>query len=174
MNESAIDFQKNALARIYAIEGYEYGKESRIGSDCSGLVYGPLIEMGYKLRSDADDLYKKIFTIPVVEHDELDLDLIIAVFYVMQKPWKKLSGRVMPAGSARHVTPVVGQYVVADADWEKDQILLKTARAVRLELEKVGAKAVWREIDWDQVARYNGILYYNPDKELLDTINNTD
>ena len=174
MNRSAEAFRKGVLARVDAKEGYEYGKESRIGTDCSGLVYGPLIEMGYKLRSDADDLYHKIFTIPVAEGDEIDLNRIMAVFYVMQTYWQKLDGRKMPFNTARHVTPVVGQYVVADADWEKDQILLKTARAVRLELEKVGAKAVWREIDWDQVARYNGILYYNPDKELLDTINNTD
>ncbi len=174
MNKSAIDFQKKVLARIYAPKGYEFGKESRIGSDCSGLVYGPLIEMGYKLRSDANDLYNKIFTLSVAEVNETDLNKIMAVFYVMETYWKKLDGTKMPPKTARHVTPVVGQYVVADADWGRDQILLKTAKAVRLELEKFGAKAVWREINWDAVLRYNNILYYNPDPELLDSMNNTD
>ncbi len=174
MNRSAEAFRKGVLARIDAPEGYEFGKESRRGTDCSGTVYGPLIEMGYKIRSDANDLYLKIFTVPVAEKDELDLDRIMAVFYVMQKAWKKLDGTKMSPGTARHVTPVVGKYVVCDADWEKDKILLKTAKAVRLELEKVGANAVWREINWDAVLRYNGILFYNPDKELMESLNNTD
>ncbi len=125
MNRSAEAFRKGILARIDAPKGYEWNKESRIGTDCSGTVYGPLIEMGYKIRSDANDLYWKIFTIPVKEKDELDLDRIMAVFYIMQRPWKKLSGDVMPAGSARHVTPVVGEYVVCDADWKKERNLLK-------------------------------------------------
>ncbi|KKM94586.1 hypothetical protein LCGC14_1196850 [marine sediment metagenome] len=174
MNRSAEAFRKGVLARVDAKEGYEYGKESRIGTDCSGLPSGALIEMGYKIRTDANELYHKIFTIPVLEHDELDLDRIMAVFYVMQKAWKKLDGTKMPPDTARHVSPVVGRYVVADADWERDKVLLKTAKEVRLELEKVGARAVWREIDWDAACRYSGILYYNPDPELTGSINNTD
>ena len=174
MGTVAEQFRSGVLKLIDAEEGYEWGKESPYGADCSGTVCYPLIRMHHRIRTDANDLYHKIFTIPVKEKDELDLNRVMAVFYVMKRPWKKLDGTIMPAGTVRHVTPVVGQYVVCDADWEMDRIILKTAKAVRLELQKVKAKAVWREINWDAVLRYNGVLFYNPDPEILNFINNTD
>ncbi len=174
MNKSAKDFRYYVLRLIDAEKGYEYGKETPLGADCSGTISYPLIKMGYKIRTTADELCRKIFTDRVAEKDELDLDRIMAVFYVMNKPWTKLSGEKMPVGTVRHVTPVVGRYVVCDADWGRDQIILKTAKDVRMQFEGIGANAVWREINWDAVLRYNNILYYNPDPELLDSINNTD
>lgn len=163
------------LFRHYVVElidgKYGWGKENTQESDCSGTVCYPLIRMFYRIRTDANDLYHNIFTIPVKEKDELDLERIMAVFYVMKRKWKKLDGTLMPADTVRHVTPVIGQYVVCDADWGMNRIILKTAKAVRLELrKKVGARAIWREINWDAVLRWNGIKFYNPDSEILNLL----
>jgi len=98
---------------------------------------------------------------------ELDIDRILAVFYVMTRSWTKLSGEQMEAGTVRHVTPVVGRYVVVDADWSRDQIILKTAKEVRLKYENKGAMAIWREIDWGDVQLHDGKLFYSPDPEIL-------
>lgn len=164
-------FRHYAVQLLDAPQGYEWGKENPYGTDCSGTVCYPLIRMRYKIRTTADALYRKIFTITVKEEDELDLSKIVSVFYVMQKSWHKLSGELMPKGTVRHVTPVVGRYVVCDADWNRDQIILKTAKEVRIKYENKGAIAVWREINWDAVKKYEGKLYYGVDKELLDLLN---
>ena len=174
MRNLASKFRQWAFRLVDADEGYEWGKENPYGADCSGTVCYPLIRMKYFIRTDADELYRKIYTRLVKEKDELDLDRILAVFYVMKKSWKKLDGIIMPAGTIRHVTPVIGRYCVIDADWKRDQIIIKTAKAVRLELEKVGAEAVWRELNIENAKKYSGILFYNPDKKLLELLNDSD
>ncbi|GAG00960.1 unnamed protein product, partial [marine sediment metagenome] len=58
---------------------------------------------------------------------------------------------------------------VCDADWEWDQIILKTAKEVRMKYESKGAIAMWREIDWGAVKKYEGKLFYGPDKELYES-----
>ena len=171
MRTQAAIFRSYVFHLIDADEGYEWGKENPYGTDCSGTVCYPLIRMGHEIRATADALYRKIFTIPVGDEDDLDLDKIISVFYVMQKSWLKLSGEIMPKGTVRHVTPVVGRYAVCDADWGRDQIILKTAKEVRVDFESKGAIAIWREINWDAVKKYEGKLFYGLDKELLKLLN---
>ena len=163
----AIQFRHYALQLVDADQGYEWGKENPYGTDCSGTICYPLNGMKRRIRTTADELYRKIFTKVVHPSVELDLDRILAVFYVMQKPWEKLSGEQMAAGTVRHVTPVVGRYVVVDADWSRDQIILKTAKEVRIGYEGKGALAIWREIDWGDVQLHDGKLFYSPDPEIL-------
>lgn len=165
MRGVAAKYRHYCLMLVDADEGYEWGKENPYGTDCSGTICYPLMRMGYKIRTTADELYRKLFTI--TPRNDLDLEKVMAVFYVMQKAWTKLSGELMPAGSVRHVTPVVGRYVVVDADYSRDQIVLKTAKEVRLEVEAKGAVAVWKELNWESVKRYDGKLYYSPDPEVL-------
>jgi hypothetical protein len=157
---------------VDADQGYEWGKESPYGTDCSGTICYPLICMGYKIRTTADELFKKIFTVPIKDHT--DLNSIMAVFYVPRGPWKKMSGQIMPDGTAKHVNPVVGWYVVCDADFHRDRIILKTARNVRISFQNrnKGAKAVWRKIDWEAVEYHSERedMFYSPDPELLDLI----
>ena len=167
MKSRAVQFRHYSLMLVDADEGYEWGKETPYGTDCSGTVCFPLIRMGYKIRTTADELYNRLFTFEIEEKDELDLERVVAVFYVMQKPWTKLSGERMAAGTVRHVTPVVGRYVVVDADWDRDQIILKTAKEVRVGMERKGAAAEWREIDWKTARLLSGKIFYGPDDEIL-------
>ncbi len=171
MNKLAKAFRHHIFHLVDAEEGYEYGRETPIGTDCSGTVCYPLIKMGYLIRTTADELYRKIFTRLISEKNELDLDRILAVFYVMKKPWEKLSGKKMPARTVRHVTPVIGRYCVVDADWKRDEIIVKTAKEVRVQFEAIGAEAVWRELNIENAKKYSGKLFYSPDKEILELLN---
>ncbi len=171
MNKLAKSFRHYTFQLVDALEGYEWGKESPAGTDCSGTVCYPLIKMGYYIRTTAEELYRKIFTqLVLTTAVELDMDRILAVFYVMNKPWIKLSGEKMPAGSVRHVTPVIGRYCVVDADWKRDWIIVKTAKEVRLHFEAMGADAVWRELNIDNAKKYSGKIFHAPDQEILDLL----
>lgn len=166
----ASQFRKHALDLVDAPNGYEWGKENLAGADCSGTVCYPLIRMGYRIRTTADDLYRRIFTRPV--HDaaaETDPERVLAVFYVMREKWEKLDGTEMPAGAVRHVTPVVGQYVVLHADGFRDRLYLATARAIRLEYERrFNCRAEWMEIDETLLDRHAaaGDMAFGIDSEL--------
>lgn len=162
----AAQFRHYIYQLIDAPLGYEWGKETPWGTDCSGTVCYPLIRMGFKIRTTADDLYKRVFTINVPDSKLQDLSRVMVVFYIATKPWTKLSGEKMPAGSARHVTPVVGRYVVCQANWKQDKIYLDTAYNVRVNMEP-GCEAVWREIDWKATRLLSGKAYYGPDSELI-------
>ncbi len=168
MKDLAKNFRHYAFELVDADQGYEWGKETPYGADCSGTVCYPLIKMGLYIRGTAQQLYASIFTRLVRPVNELDMDRVLAVFYVMPKPWKKLDGTPMPAGSVRHVTPVIGRYCVIDADWERDQILIKTAKEVRVYLEGFGAEAVWRELNLENAKKNSGKLFYAPDPEILE------
>ncbi|HDY86787.1 MAG TPA: hypothetical protein ENH82_01580 [bacterium] len=170
MNELAKEFRHYAFLLVDADQGYEWGKESPYGTDCSGTICYPLIKMGYYIRTTADELYRKIFTRLVSEKNELDLDRILAVFYVAKKSWTKLSGQKMPAGTVRHVTPVIGRYCVIDADWKRDWIIVKTAKEVRTRFESLGADAVWRELNVENTKKYSGKIFHSPDPEILDLL----
>lgn len=123
---------------------YVWGAENPEGSDCSGTVCFPLWCMGYDIRVTADVLYRELFTLPVA--DEEDLSKVMAVFYVTERERPHVD-RVALAGSAVHVTPVVGHNVVLNAG---ARLELATAREIRVYFEGHGCKAVWREIDWNR------------------------
>jgi len=158
-NKDGMQFIKNALLYVDANKGYEWGGEDPSGADCSGTVCGPLMMMGWKIRGTADDLYKKIFTNNVMDNKKFS-ERPMAVFYVSDIPWTKLSGKKMPAGTVRHVTPVVGYNVVLHADYTEDHIRLYDVDAIKEKYHKDNCSVVWREVDWDAVKRYDGRLYY--------------
>ena len=169
MKDLAKNFRHYAFELVDADQGYEWGRENPYGADCSGTVCYPLIKMGLYIRTTAEELYRMIFTrlVPTMAV-ELDMDRILAVFYVMRKPWKKLDGTPMPARSVRHVTPVIGRYCVIDADARRDQIIIKTAKEVRVRFEAIGADADWRELNLENAKKYSGKMFYNPDPEILE------
>lgn len=156
------EFVNNVLIYINATNGYEWGKESITGADCSGTVCGPLMLMGWHIRGTADDLYNKIFTDVSAINDKFT-DIPMAVFYVSEVEWEKLSGTKMPIGTVRHVTPVVGYDVVCHADYNHDHIRLYTADTVRKMYERKGCRAVLRQISWANMIKWNNTLYYSPD-----------
>lgn len=134
---------------------YVWGGENMIGTDCSGTVCFPLLCMGFKIRTTADDLMKKIFTDPV--KNDLDLDKVMVVFYVTKEK-KKHGDRTVEAGTAVHVTPVVGKYVVLNAG---DPVALHTAKQIRLWYEDRDCRAVWRQLN---LAR---LIKHSEEKDML-------
>ena len=140
---------------VWAKDGYEWGREDREGSDCSGSVHYGLVGAGFirPARLTADGYFKEYFTKDVTEDNIQNMDEIMAVFYVAVKDWNKLDGTPMLAGSCRHVTPVIGRYVVLHADWHKDALYPATAKYVREVYEGINCKALWRKLDWTKLAR---------------------
>ena len=61
MKDLAREFRHYAFELVDADQGYEWGKESPAGADCSGTVCYPLIKMGLYIRTTAEELYRKIF-----------------------------------------------------------------------------------------------------------------
>jgi hypothetical protein len=132
------------LALLLVDAPYRWGQETLRGTDCSGTVCFPLFMMGYDVRVTADVLYRKLFTRPVAEpEEETDPERIMCVFYITRRAIRhgELS---VPAGTAIHVTPVVGRYVVVNAG---DPVSLETAAHVRRWFEAKQCGAEWRELD---------------------------
>jgi len=89
---------------------YGWGRESPESSDCSGAVCMALYAAtGLLIRTTADDLLKRVFTI--VNPGQGD---IRAVFYITKKD-KRHGDRYAAAGTATHVAGFVGDGVVLNS-----------------------------------------------------------
>ncbi len=108
--------------RAYALQmldaQYAWGRENVFGSDCSGTVCLPLMLLGYSIGTTADTLYRRVFTEAVVDRDQNDPSKIMAVFYLTNAPAVR-RGKELPKDYARHVTPVVGEWVVLEANADR-------------------------------------------------------
>ena len=103
----------------------------------------PLMLLGYAIRTTADGLYRKLFTDSVAKKDQNDPSRIMAVFYITNEPMV-VRGRSLPSDYARHVTPVVGEWVVVDANYKKRRVVLRSTRSVKLYYKRMNCRAVWR------------------------------
>jgi len=139
--------QFRAFASFLLDVPYVWGSENPDGTDCSGTVCFPLWLMGWNIRVTADVLYRQLFT-RVVTNDQ-DMSRLMAVFYLTREARHHVD-REVPAGTAIHVTPVVGHNVVLNAG---TTVQLWTARAIREEREAKGCMAEWREINWEAAKR---------------------
>lgn len=147
VDASSVAERFRAYAMTLLDAPYVWGSENPSGCDCSGTVCFPLWCLGYDIRVTADALYRELFTKPPVHED--DLSRVMAVFYITRKDRQHMD-RVAPAGTAVHVTPVVGTNVVLNAG---SSVQLTTALAVRLYFEARDCYAVWREIDWEKAGQ---------------------
>jgi murein DD-endopeptidase len=83
---------------------YGWGNENPVESDCSGAVCLALYAAtGYLVRTTADELYKRYFTL--LSHTEA---MIRAAFWITQKE-QRHGDRIVPAGTATHIAGVVGR-----------------------------------------------------------------
>lgn len=86
---------------------YLWGKELPVGADCSGSVCLALAAAtGKIIRTTANDLYRKFFTIR-----NPDVNDIQAVFFIAQSD-RPHGDRVLRAGEVGHVTGVISEGVV--------------------------------------------------------------
>jgi murein DD-endopeptidase len=90
---------------------YGWGKENPVESDCSGAVCLALYAAtGFLVRTTADDLYQRYFTI----HDPPE-KMIRAAFWITQKEQRHVD-RTVPAGTATHIAGVVGRGAVLSSE----------------------------------------------------------
>jgi len=89
---------------------YGWGKENPESSDCSGAVCMALYAAtGLLIRTTADDLLKRVFTIPNPKQGD-----IRAVFYITKKP-KKHGNDYVVAGTATHIAGIIGDGVILNS-----------------------------------------------------------
>ena len=153
------------LALDYDNIAYRGGREIPFDEgDCSATVSGPLFLMGYDIRGTADALYREIFTDPVT--DFLSKDDVMAVFYITKTP-REHFGRTVPAGTATHVAPVVGHFVVVNAFDPID--LWPTASVYEYYLHR-GFDVEWRKLNMAKLQEHHIAkdILWGLDKELLE------
>jgi hypothetical protein len=124
----------------FAEAPYKWGKEGIAGTDCSGLVCGPLMYMGYNVRVTADDLYKKACdkTSEIADPEKVHL-----VFFVDKKD------------RATHVGVFVSPNVIMHASGARD-VTFDSLDDLMAEYEDKGEKAEFRILNFDKVYEMNG------------------
>ena len=86
---------------------YGWGKETPETSDCSGAVCMALfVATGLLIRTTADDLYKRIFTVTNPKPDQ-----IRAVFFLAKKN-QNHGDRMVAAGTATHIAGILEDGII--------------------------------------------------------------
>jgi len=86
---------------------YGWGKENPDASDCSGAVCMALFAAtGLMIRTTADDLYKRVFTVSCPKPDS-----IRAVFFLTKKN-QKHGDRMVAAGTATHIAGILEDGII--------------------------------------------------------------
>src|SRR5215510_11104673 len=89
------------LMKLYG-SPYGWGKENPVSSDCSGAVCMALYAAtGFLIRTTADDLYKRVFTVINPRPDT-----IRAIFYITKKDGRH-GDRMVAAGTATHIAGII-------------------------------------------------------------------
>jgi len=125
---------------------YRWGQEGPLGTDCSGTIAFALWMMGFDIRTTAQGLLDRVFTVPSDSYDESKAQ---AVFYLTTRE-SKHGDRVVPAGTAIHVTALVGPGVVVNAG---DTVTISRQESIEGWFRtRKGSESRIRAIDWE-VAR---------------------
>jgi murein DD-endopeptidase len=90
---------------------YGWGKENPETSDCSGAVCMALFAAtGLMIRTTADDLYKRVFTVINPKPDT-----IRAVFFITKKDGKH-GDRMVAAGTATHIAGILENGILLNSE----------------------------------------------------------
>jgi cell wall-associated NlpC family hydrolase len=125
------------LALLYYSAPYEWGHEIPLGTDCSGLICGPLILMGHEVRVTADQIMKNM-TSAVVASSNL-------IFFVKD-------------GKAGHCGIYIGSHAMIHASGERG-VVIESTEIVEEEYRLKGYTSIYRELDFDKVEANRGIIY---------------
>jgi murein DD-endopeptidase len=124
---------------------YGWGEENPEASDCSGAVCMALYAATGKLiRTTADDLYRRVFTIKSPSPGDIQ-----AAFWITQKAGSH-GDREVDTGTATHIAGVVGREVVLSS--EEPYAVFSTVTAVpaggrRVEIRGLDRAAFFRLAD---------------------------
>jgi murein DD-endopeptidase len=134
---------------------YGWGKENPVESDCSGAVCLALYAAtGYLVRTTADDLLKRFFTI-----ENPDERMIRAVFWITERE-QQHGKQTVPAGTATHIAGIVGRGTVLSS--EEPRAVVSTIPAV----PAGGRRIAIRGLNLDKLARESGRSVYDLDGEF--------
>lgn len=123
------------LALTYYGAPYEWGHEIALGTDCSGLICGPLILMGHEVRITADQLLKTCTSQTFVEN----------VFFMYNQEKKAHHcGIILDKGACIHASGKRG-------------VVIESIESVKNEYST--SMMLKRSIDWAKVEASRGIVY---------------
>jgi hypothetical protein len=158
------------LASLYSGTEYKGGKESfESDADCSGTVCGPLLMLGYNIRTTADGLYRHIFTKSVKMIPDVleDPERVFALFFLTNQSRIHFD-REVPAGYAIHVAPIVGRYTALHAHGAGIPNQIVTTQYLYNMYTIWNNLMVWREIDMDALVKHStlGDMSWGLDAEM--------
>lgn len=136
------DNQFKNLAVLFLGAPYEWGHEHILGTDCSGLICGPLVYMGYQIRVTADQLMNSILS----PKGQTQL-----IFFVKD-------------GKATHCGIGLGQGAMIHASGKRG-VVIESTEAVFNEYKDTGHHAVVGYLDWEKIEENEGLVY-DLDSEL--------
>jgi murein DD-endopeptidase len=140
---------------------YGWGKENPVTADCSGSVcLALMMATGFRIRTTADGLFKKFFTVKNPEKG-----MICSAFFISRYD-KKHGSRIAHKGEAVHVTGIVGQGVVFNSVYPRAE--LRTLESLKLEYGFKGCDVVIRGLNLGALedANKNGTDLFSLDDEL--------
>ena len=124
-------FKLIALSMLYG--KYQWVSEKPEETDCSGTVCLPLMILGYPIRVTAERL-RELFKEKATDYSENEVQ---AVFYIKDN-------------KAKHITPVVGEGMVVNAQGGKEVKLEKALDVIKRYKER-GYKAEIKKLDFEDI-----------------------
>jgi cell wall-associated NlpC family hydrolase len=124
------------LALLYYSAPYEWGHEIPLGTDCSGLICGPLILMGHEIRITAD----QIRTMLCSPHGTTDL-----IFFLRDD-------------KATHVGIILDRGSVIHASGDRGVVIEDLGSLIK-EYERKGETYEINSLDFTQVKKNIGLVY---------------
>jgi hypothetical protein len=145
MENKVRKFKLISLSMLYG--EYKWGEETPESSDCSGTICLPLMVMGYSVRVTAERL-RQLFKETAFEYSDNELQ---AVFYIKDS-------------KAKHVTPIIGEGMVVNAQGGKEIKLEKALDVIKRYKDK-GYKIELRKLDFKDLENIDEV--HGLDKELV-------
>lgn len=131
------------MANTFLGAKYTWGSENPLKTDCSGLICGTFILLGFDLRINAEGLRRKVFTDPTSKmYDE---KRVKAVFFVKD-------------GKAEHVGIVGGPNVLYHSSEGKGAMYESLSDLVE-RYSKYGLEPEYRELSWEDLGKSVGEVY---------------
>lgn len=136
-------------ALTYAESPYGWGQENLGATDCSGLLCGPLLFMGFNIRINADGLMRRLF-VDEISSEENTVD---AIFFINE------------VGTATHCGIFMSDDVVMHASGTRGVTFDGINKLVE-EYEDKGYRPVMRSINWAKAYELDGEVY-DLDEEMV-------